>query len=85
MNHKDWEKELSEYIDKTLKPKKPGIKNLDREIVIDFVRKLLDQRTKEVIDEIPITYEQYEDDKIAPVARFDLTELKQHLKDKYGI
>lgn len=33
-----WEEELRDYIDKTLKPRKPGMKNLDREIIIDFVR-----------------------------------------------
>ena len=37
----DWEEELRDYIDKTLKPKKPGMKNLDREIIIHRVRQLL--------------------------------------------
>lgn len=37
----EWEEEFRKYFDKTLKPKKQTIKNLDREIIIDFIRKLL--------------------------------------------
>ena len=33
--------ELREYIDKNLKPKKPSIGGLDRELIIDFVAKEL--------------------------------------------
>lgn len=45
---KDWRKskkadELREYIDKHFKPKKPGMKNLDREIIIDFVAKEIEK------------------------------------------
>lgn len=35
-----WKKEFREYFDKILKPKKPTIKNLDREILVDFIRKI---------------------------------------------
>jgi hypothetical protein len=40
----DWRKskkanELREFIDKVFKPRKPSIKNLDRELIIDFVAK----------------------------------------------
>jgi hypothetical protein len=34
----DWKIEFREYFDKTLKPKKPTMKNLDREILVDFIR-----------------------------------------------
>lgn len=33
----DWENNFREYFDKTLKSKKPTMKNLDRELVIDFI------------------------------------------------
>jgi len=36
----EWEKEFREYFDKCLKPKKPTIKNLDRELIIDFISKV---------------------------------------------
>lgn len=41
---KDWRKskeadELRDYIDAHLKPRKAGMKNLDREVIIDFVAK----------------------------------------------
>jgi hypothetical protein len=41
---KDWRKskkagELRDFIDKVFKPRKAGPKNLDRELIIDFVAK----------------------------------------------
>lgn len=36
----EWEKEFRGYFDKTLKPKKPTIKNLDRELIVDFISKV---------------------------------------------
>ncbi len=41
---KDWRKsaaanELRDYIDKYFKPRKAGMQNLDREVIIDFVAK----------------------------------------------
>jgi len=36
----DWQSEFREYFDKTLKPKKPTIKNLDRELLVDFMNKI---------------------------------------------
>lgn len=43
----DWRKsekadELREYIDTHLKPRKEGMKNLDRELIIDFVAKQIE-------------------------------------------
>lgn len=34
-----WEKQFREYFDKMLKPKKPSMGNLDREILVDFIKK----------------------------------------------
>lgn len=34
-----WEEEFRGYFDKCLKPKKTTIKNLDREIIVDFIKK----------------------------------------------
>jgi hypothetical protein len=36
----DWEVEFRDYFDKTLKPKKPTIGDLDRELCINFIRKV---------------------------------------------
>lgn len=36
----DWPTEFREYFDKTLKPKKPTMGNLDRELLVDFIRKV---------------------------------------------
>jgi hypothetical protein len=36
-SNEDWEAEFREYFDKTLKPKKPTMGNLDRELCIDFI------------------------------------------------
>lgn len=46
----NWEMEFREYFDKTLKPKKPTIKNLDRELLVDFIRKLLIKEREEAYD-----------------------------------
>lgn len=32
--------EFREYFDKNLKPKKPSMKNLDREVLVEFLRKV---------------------------------------------
>ena len=45
-SNRGWEEKLREYIDKTLKPKKPTIGGLDREIIIDFTRQLLSSEYK---------------------------------------
>jgi hypothetical protein len=57
--NKDWEEELREYFDKTLKAKKPTIKNLDRELLVDFVSSLLKARNREIIEKIAQTEIQY--------------------------
>lgn len=35
-----WKEEFREYFDKALKPKKPTMKNLDRELLVDFISKV---------------------------------------------
>lgn len=44
-----WKTEFREYFDKTLKPKKPTMGNLDRELCVDFIDKLLSQVKAEVV------------------------------------
>lgn len=39
-------KEFRDYFDKFLKPKKQGMKNLDREILVDFIAKEVDAAEK---------------------------------------
>ena len=51
-NIKDWREELREYFDKTLKAKKPTMKNLDRELIVNFVSNLLQDRNREIIEKI---------------------------------
>jgi hypothetical protein len=34
-----WQEELREFFDKSLKAKKPTMKNLERELLVDFVSK----------------------------------------------
>ena len=48
----NWEEEFREYFDKTLKPKKPTMKNLDRELCIDFISNLLNSQLKQIKGEI---------------------------------
>lgn len=36
-----WEEDFRSYFDKCLKPKKPSMGNLDREICVDFIKNLL--------------------------------------------
>lgn len=48
---KDWRKsdrakELRDYIDRVYKPRKAGMENLDREIIIDFVAKEIAEYSK---------------------------------------
>jgi hypothetical protein len=53
----DWRKskkanELREYIDKVFKPRKEGMKNLDREIIVDFIALELAAERQRVVKEI---------------------------------
>ena len=48
----NWEEEFREYFDKILKPKKPTMKNLDRELCIDFISNLLNSQLKEIKEKI---------------------------------
>ncbi len=48
----DWKEEFREYFDKTLKPKKPTIGGLDRELCIDFINRVLASREREIVEEI---------------------------------
>lgn len=47
---KEWIAEFREYFDKTLKPKKPTMVNLDREIMVDFIQKLISKARSEALD-----------------------------------
>lgn len=47
-----WESEFREYFDKNLKPKKAGIRNLDREILVNFIRTVLSDQQTSLIEEI---------------------------------
>lgn len=44
MEPNNWEDKMREYIDKFFVQKAKGMKNLDREVVIDYVRNLLTQQ-----------------------------------------
>jgi hypothetical protein len=48
----DWRKEFREFFDKHLKPKKPTMKNLDRELLVNFIEKVrtqaLDEKNVEI-------------------------------------
>lgn len=48
----DWKEEFREYFDKTLKPKKPTMKNLDRELCINFIESLLSSYKQELAEKI---------------------------------
>ena len=48
----NWKEEFREYFDKCLKPKKPGIKNLYREILVDFIEKVRNQALEEIREKI---------------------------------
>lgn len=52
MTTNDWREEFREYFDKTLKPKKPTIGGLDREICINFIANLLKERDLSLIAEL---------------------------------
>lgn len=44
--------EFREYFDRCLKPKKPTMKNLDREICINFITTLLEKQREEYVEMI---------------------------------
>jgi len=39
----EWKVEFREYFDKTLKPKKPTMKNLDRELCVNFIQNVVNK------------------------------------------
>lgn len=46
--NRDWRKskqadELRDFIDKVYKPRKATMKNLERELIIDFIAKIMDK------------------------------------------
>ena len=49
---KEWREEFREYFDKTLKPKKPTMANLDRELMVDFISKLLAKQQEEFVKKV---------------------------------
>ncbi len=50
MSTKTWEEELRIYIDAHFKQKKTGMNGLDREIIIDSVRNLLEEERQRAYD-----------------------------------
>jgi len=48
MENKDWKEEFREYFDKVLKAKKPTIENLDREILVNAVSRILKSKQEEI-------------------------------------
>ena len=52
----EWKEELRDFYDKNLKAKKPTMKNLEREILVDFVQKqrneAYQQGAKDKVEEI---------------------------------
>jgi hypothetical protein len=58
-----WEEEYREYFDKTLKPKKPTMNGLDREITIDFIKRIISstlssdrERIRKGVEEVHFKY-----------------------------
>ena len=47
-----WEERFRRYFDKCLKPRKPSMGNLDREICVDFIRSLLLSERAKILDEV---------------------------------
>ena len=47
---KTWREEFREYFDKVLKPKKPTMKNLDRELCVNFIEKVEREARGEIIE-----------------------------------
>lgn len=47
IHREDWKTEFREYFDKTLKPKKPTMINLDRELCINFIQQEIERAFKE--------------------------------------
>jgi len=48
----NWSEEFREYFDKHLKPKKPSMKNLDREILVDFINRTLNRERERWVERI---------------------------------
>ena len=47
-----WESDLREFVDKAMKPKKPTMKNLERELLVDFVRRVESHTIERIRKEI---------------------------------
>lgn len=43
-----WEKDIRDFIDQTLKPKKPTMKNLERELIVDKIHNILASQVAEI-------------------------------------
>lgn len=52
MTTENWKEEWRDYFDKCLKPKKPTMANLDREISVNFIERLLTRQTTELREKI---------------------------------
>ena len=51
-NNTNWEENFREYFDRTLKPKKPTMGGLDRELCVDFISKVLNSQLIELKEEV---------------------------------
>lgn len=84
----NWEKEFREYFDKTLKTKKPTIKNLDRELLVDFIRKLLikerEEARQDALNETVEKYGHFKNLETGQTLRFFLLPHTQHLPGDDG-
>lgn len=78
-----WEVEFREYFDKCLKPKKPTIKNLDRELVIDFINKTLASQKEELkgrINELETDYISTRASSLKKIKMVEVVQLEEVLK-----
>lgn len=50
----DWRIEFREYFDKTLKPKKPTMANLDRELCVNFIENLIQLEREEQKEKLKV-------------------------------
>ena len=75
MENKDWRDEFREYFDKVLKAKKPTIENLDREILVNAVSRIL-KSNQEEIEKVKLTiYDENEGVKREVVGLDDITKI----------
>ena len=67
-NKPTWVEELRIFFDKELRPRKPTMKNLEREMLVDFVKKEKTKSSDEVIKIVEDTISEFGDQGIEVVA-----------------